>query len=397
MNYSDSEEKLSKVLTAYAESLDISESRFKEAEDRYTAVSNWLCRNESTLRLRNPEIYAQGSFRLGTVVKPINNKEEYDVDVVCQLNYNSTEISQAELKKALGNELKLYAKANNMKNEPEKSKRCWILQYADGAQFHMDVLPSIPDSDDGFRKMLLENKVPESIAAMALRITDKSQPDYDKVGAIWLKSNPKGYAEWFKNRMRVRFTEDSRMLLERKVYASVEDVPLYKVKTTLQRAIQILKRHRDIRFEKNPDVKPISIIISTLAGHAYNNESNLYVALKGIIDRMSQYLFQKDGIAWIPNPVNPTENFADKWPKHPERKIAFEQWLVAVRNDMFAALKKDRDLDMAQVLGASLGTGLYEDVSKRLQPATPSVTVQTKNYPKVQLRDDKDVRPWKGI
>ena len=356
MNYSVPEEKLSKVLTTYAESLDISESRFKEAEDRYTAVSNWLCRPESTLKTRSSEIYTQGSFRLGTVVKPLNNKEEYDIDLVCQLDYKSTELSQAVLKKNLGYELKLYAKANNMKNEPEESNRCWFLQYANGTQFHMDVLPSITDTDEAFRKMLIESNVPESIVALAIRITDKNHPDYEKVGAVWLKSNPRGYAEWFKNRMRERFQESACGLLENKVYASVEEVPVYRVKTTLQRAIQILKRHRDIRFEKNPDLRPISIIISTLAGHAYNNESNLYVALKGIVDRMPQYVLETGGMTWIPNPVNPTENFADKWPNNPERKRAFKEWLVALQNDMFAALKKERELDMARVLGSSSAT-----------------------------------------
>ena len=44
----------------------------------------------------------------------------------------------------------------------------------------------------------------------------------------------------------------------------IEDVPTYRVKTPLQMAIQLLKRHRDIYFQNNNENAPISIIITTL-------------------------------------------------------------------------------------------------------------------------------------
>ena len=39
--------------------------------------------------------------------------------------------------------------------------------------------------------------------------------------------------------------------------------------------MQILKRHRDGAFADRPDVKPASIILTTLAAHAYNQEETL--------------------------------------------------------------------------------------------------------------------------
>jgi hypothetical protein len=36
------------------------------------------------------------------------------------------------------------------------------------------------------------------------------------------------------------------------------------VKTPLQQAVQILKRHRDMMFADDPEHKPISVIITTL-------------------------------------------------------------------------------------------------------------------------------------
>ena len=73
------------LLEKAAEQIDIPESRYIEAVKRYEAVRDWLNNEESNLRKYLPEIYLQGSFRLGTIIKPISNQDEYDVDIVCHL------------------------------------------------------------------------------------------------------------------------------------------------------------------------------------------------------------------------------------------------------------------------------------------------------------------------
>ena len=44
---------------------------------------------------------------------------------------------------------------------------------------------------------------------------------------------------------------------------SIEDVPEWRVKTPLQRSVQILKRHRDIYFQQKPEVRPVSVLKSS--------------------------------------------------------------------------------------------------------------------------------------
>ena len=61
-------------------------------------------------------------------------------------------------------------------------------------------------------------------------------------------------------------------LVKRRSYATIEEVPTYELKTPLQRAIQLLKRHRDVMFADNPEVAPISMILTNLSGRAYNGE-----------------------------------------------------------------------------------------------------------------------------
>lgn len=113
---------------------------------------------------------------------------------------------------------------------------------------------------------------------------------------------------------------------------------MYKIKTSLQQAIQLLKRHRDIMYDELPETRkknaPISIIITTLAALAYNNESNLYDALNSIVSKMENYV-EKDGDTYkILNPVMQEENFADKWNIEPDKANEFFCWLQCAKKEI---------------------------------------------------------------
>ena len=74
---------------------------------------------------------------------------------------------------------------------------------------------------------------------------------------------------------------------------SVRAVPKYQSnKTPLQRAVQILKRHRDIMFAGDED-KPVSIIITTLAAKAYQGEGSITEALQTILIHMDKYILNE--------------------------------------------------------------------------------------------------------
>ena len=63
------------------------------------------------------------------------------------------------------------------------------------------------------------------------------------------------------------------------------------VRTPLQRTIQILKRHRDIRFSTKEErkIKPISMIITTLAAQIYAGEQTVEQVLRKIVERLTAY------------------------------------------------------------------------------------------------------------
>src|SRR3546814_16895856 len=88
----------------------------------------------------------------------------------------------AQLKAALGEEIRSYAKAHDMNHEPVDGRRCWTLKYADGARFHLDILPALPN-EVAYRRLLEDRGYRElagnaGILEAAIAITDKTHPCY---------------------------------------------------------------------------------------------------------------------------------------------------------------------------------------------------------------------------
>ena len=340
---------LSTLLTKTAETLDIPNYVYEDATLKYEDVGEWLSAEDSELKRYKPEIYVQGSFRLGTVVRPITETDEYDIDLVCQIAIAKEQTTQADLKKIVGDRLKLRSDLEQILNP---SRRCWVLDYPAQDQmpaFHMDVLPSIPNIE----------RPPTGIL-----LTDTELK-------LWQKSNPIAYANWFYERMKVVFQE-KRAALAESIQAKVEEVPEWQVKAPLQIAVQILKRHRDIHFQNQQDVKPISIIITTLAARSYRNQPDVYDALTEIVRDIEAnwgkpgYVENRNGRWWVANPVDPDENFADKWNEYPERREAFFRWVQKVRADFSSAARKQTLDEAAEGMSPVLGRGAMTKAAQEM-------------------------------
>lgn len=359
-------------LAELGKALDIPISRYEAAERSYKSVSAWLDRPESECAGMHIEVYTQGSFRLGTVIRPIDDEEHYDLDIVCEFSLSKSQYTQKELHDMLGRELKLYAKAHNMER-PSPWQRCWTLNYADSAQFHMDLLPAVPD---GARQRQLRKSLSVSIqyAETSVSIPDSEHPNYRRYSDDWPASNPNGYANWFYERMKPTFDRLMKAM-QLTAKADVAEIPAFRVKTPLQSAIQILKRHRDTRFAEEPNRKPSSIILTTLAAHGYQQQSTIAGALMQILTAMDQFIEQRNGVYWIPNPSDPRENFADEWASDPDLKDAFYDWLETARTDFSAAAAHSNATDLLDTLSPRLGRGLIEATLAK-QARMPSALVK---------------------
>jgi Cyclic GMP-AMP synthase DncV-like, nucleotidyltransferase domain len=365
------------VLEEISDAIDIPQSLYEEAISKYESIGDWLDRDESTLSQYQPAISPQGSFLLGTVIRPLSNKEEYDVDLICLLEATKKDFTQKSLKEAVGVEIHSYARATDMSKRPKERRRCWTLHYADGAQFHLDVLPALPDAQS-YQLVLLERGHDglaghHSLSGEAIAITDRTSPQYALLTDDWPQSNPLGFAAWFRSRMTTQLRERKRAFLEGlSITASVDEIPDYKVRTPLQRAIQLLKRHRDSMFAGDPEYRPISMIITTLAALSYNEEPSIAGALQSILMGMDQHIEHRGGEAWVPNPVNPEENFADKWAEEPKRREHFYDWLEQARHDFALYLRGSAYDAFPDTLKAGLGVELVDSVLKTILPVAAS-------------------------
>ncbi|WP_198013099.1 nucleotidyltransferase domain-containing protein [Citrifermentans bremense] len=375
--------------------LELPDSAYDKAKDRYEDIGEWLGRDDSACGVYDPHIYPQGSFRLGTAIRPLIEGEAYDLDLGCKLREGLTKstISQEELKVLVGGEIELYRKARGITAPLEAKHRCWRLEYQDHLNFHMDIVPCISADDtrrgmifESLRKSWQDGALAELVAHLTVSITDDRHPQYRAICDDWKVSNPEGYAKWFESRMNERLG-----IFEK---AQVDEIPVYRRKTPLQRSVQLLKRHRDHMFKDDCDIKPISIIITTLAAKAYGGEDDLYAALTTILRRMGDLV--NTTRPRVPNPVNPEEDFADRW-SMPECKDLnlegnFWAWLRQANADFDTLLKSGDAGFIVEHAKRRFGTGMDAiDLRRKLGLAHGVSLV----IPKSHSIEVEPPRPWK--
>jgi hypothetical protein len=336
----------SSLLFAISEELDIPDQLHEEATLRYEEVGTWLATEDSSLSQYSPDIYPQGSFRSGTVVRPIDPECDYDIYLVCVLEKEKTSTTQSELKAMVGHRLR---ENGDYARRLSPSRRAWNLNFP--KQFHMDVLPCIPN---------------EEMDPNGILLTDTDLRN-------WQKSNPIDYSDWFYDSMKTQINEFKESLAK-SLSLNVEEVPDWQVKTPLQRATQILKRHRDMRFIDDAENRPISIILTTLAARAYKGEGDVFDSLLRIVTDMPNYIECRSGRWWVQNPVEPDENFADKWNEKTERRDAFLQWLRSVRDDLTIAASQFSIDSAAHALKPMLESRTVDQARGRLLKLSQSQT-----------------------
>jgi len=388
------------VLEALVDEVSLSASVLDKIQSRYESISTHLDRDDSTIKGYDPYVYPQGSINLGTANNPLNKDDDIDVDIVAELKDGSKDsFTQASLKTAVAFEVADYARQQNMA-PPEDGKRCSTLNYRDhdngGSKFHVDILPAIPDHD-GYRTMLkaAAHIFNDSDIDGAIAITCKEHPSYNHKSNDWPVSNPRGYARWFESRQTVILKEQRNSLVNKGISASVEDIPLFRVSTPLQKVIKLLKRDRDTTMGDD-DNKPISIIITTLAARAYQGEGDLVTAMKNILTNMDQYIGRNsDGEYYIPNPVNPGENFADRWATEPNKPARFFEWLRAARVTYGAFLSESIEQSRV-ILSKSLSDGAFNNIAGRLPVAAPAIRTRIEQEGREAAQSSQVHKPWQS-
>ena len=128
-------------------------------------------------------------------------------------------------------------------------------------------------------------------------------------------------------------------------------------------------------FSEEPELAPISMIITNLATQAYSGEPDIYLAVTGIVARMHEFV--RPEYPRIPNPADPAEDYADKWRKIASLEDNFWIWLSQVKSDLakLHALSRDGiEREARNIFSVNLNR---EQLSVIDSPATRSVATVT--------------------
>jgi len=323
---------LDSLLDKMAEEVQLDKTRYERMVQSYEAIKKWIEADELFFKPFQYEVYPHGSVRIFTTVKPIG-KDEFDLDIVIHFRsgmfIHSPQKIYSELKRRL-NEHERYSKILETKN------RVLRLNYA--GDFHMDIMPGVQEYDFD------ENKI---------KVPDRS------LGG-WVSSDPRGYAEWFIKKANLATTS----LLEKALRAEHIQTDDFKKKKPLQRAVQLIKRYRDIYFEKDNTYKTRSIILTTIAGEFYEGEESIFETIDQIINRIRSQTHYPQRIKVL-NPVNPAEDFTDKWDAEPKYYEAFKKFVIHLGNE-WQKLKEDNGvIEEGKIFKGLFGDKIFEKAQLR--------------------------------
>lgn len=383
--------------------LDITPTMYQNAITKYTSIAKYLENNGI-----KADMYPQGSFALGTVVRP-NAKDSdaaYDLDFVCQLRDTRDDLTAAELRKKVED---ILTSSDLYGGKLTVYDKCFTIEYADvgGVGFSIDIVPAADENEENKLRLRSKSKNP-SLIDTAIAIPKHCEKNYN-----WITNNPKGYRAWFED-IDVPFQAASRMQYRqmlfkenRSVYASVEEIPEELDRSALQRVIQILKYHRNmyyIKFKDGDEIKPISAIINTIVTRISSSVSaniSVFDLLNYVLGEFAAYaehqtlteerfaeryqsknvIGRKSGKWIIENPANPEDNLADQWNQDASIPTHFFAWAQAVREDLIDSLQmSDADFRVraenafGQKVVASVWGIKYNTVTPK--PVSPVIPVR---------------------
>ena len=235
--------------------VNLNQSRLDRLGTAVGAVNDYLKGNLTGYQ----KMERQGSYALGTLIKPVDDNDEYDADIQIVMNPNSQwkakDYVLAVNRTLAGNQT--YADKLRLKT------RCVTVDYA--GDFHLDVVPRVTTKGKHY---------------VCNRIDDKFE-----------ETDGNGYRDWFNEKNRI-------------------------TGGNLKRVVRLLKHLRD---HKNSFTAK-SILLTTLAGNTIKASdegaeavSTVADTLETVLSRMNDYLQQHPNMPEIKNPVLATENFNRHW------------------------------------------------------------------------------------
>ena len=235
--------------------VNLNDGRLRRLETGVGAVSSYLKEHLTGYQKMEP----QGSYALRTLIKPVDDNDEYDADIQIVMNPNP----RWEAKDYIHAIYRTLKQNQNYADKLRLKTRCVTIDYA--GDFHLDVVPRVTSGGRHYVCNRIEN---------GFEVTDGT-----------------GYRDWFNDKNRI-------------------------TGGNLKRVVRILKYLRD--HKNNYTAK--SILLTTLAGNTIRASdegteavSTVADTLVTVLTRIDDYLQQNPYMPKIRNPVLPSETFNRHW------------------------------------------------------------------------------------
>ena len=329
------------LLADVAIRVQLSRTDYNKAVSRYQSVNDCIERDGSPLKDRVELFYPQGSMAIGATIASKLKTDEFDIDVVAQLDLPSHVLPQAALDllyKAIRGEpgSKYYRMA-------KRRTRCVTVEYRD--DMHLDVTPAVRMWDTPLRQSWIFHHRPEAPQAPGGRLI----------------ANPYGFADWFKGNtppdhsfadtFEERAGQYEKLLIMEK--ADSDPVPPQEPPFRKSRAVivlQLLKRWRNVQYDSRQGRRPPSIMIAKLVADAANHTDHLSEELLLQAEYMLSVVrqFHDQGhLVHIVNPVCKEDVLTDRWPESLQAQAQFIRDLenLVLKSEQLVA---GRDLEEIQ-------------------------------------------------
>lgn len=295
------------LLADVAIRVQLSATDHKLAVERYNTINNWIERDSSPLKDRVELFYPQGSMAIGATVASKLEYDEFDIDLIAQLDlpadtppHQVLDLLEAAIKGDPGSR---YYKM------VERCTRCIQIRY-DG--MHLDVTPMVRLPELADRSGFIFHAPGRHAASDDRRIV----------------ANPWGFAQWFIQRTpadrgfatafseRAMSHEASRLLAEAEAEPVPEQCPVHE-KSMAVIALQLLKRWRNVQYEQRDGRCPPSVVLAKFVADNANQTSMLSDELLHQARQLKAAfeLAQRNGeLVLVQNPACESDVFTDRWP-----------------------------------------------------------------------------------
>jgi hypothetical protein len=329
-------------------------SSYRLAQERIETLAQWLDREGSPLAGRVRLVYPQGSMAIGATVAACLKWDEFDIDVIVQMDLLPGTTPQAALEllyRAVRGE-----SGSRYYRMTKRNTRCVTVEYAG---MHVDLTPA----------ELIPGREPRVSFIFHHRPEEPNTPGKRVV------ANPFGFAEWFNAvtphslAFEKAFESQSRAmdpLLEKA--ADTDEVPAQMpayLKPPAVVALQLLKRFRNVRYEKRDGRRPPGVLLACLVGQSHTGMDRLFDELLSLARMLHGHFarYQQAGkLIHVANPRCPEDVFSDRWPAHLAEQAVFVRDLEVLVTEL-ESLEVETDLEALQTVFSRL---FGEELSKAL-------------------------------